>query len=234
MKALASRRLLQKRNRTPSSIRFVSKLVSDYGGERGIRTLERVLAVTRFPIVRLRPTQPSLHIHFSGHFGDNERYYTRFFSSVNPKFSFYFAVLQKITVLPSAILFAAILDAQPPKSSYRPLFLRLSPAWDSTSYLEKTKHRFFNRCFVFGGERGIRTLERVLAVTRFPIVRLRPTQPSLHFNFTCRSVTAKRIITAFSKVSTPFLFFIHVSPFPVFSSCCAMPPAHAYIPFYTY
>ena len=31
------------------------------GGEIGIRTLERVLAVTRFPVARLRPTQPSLH-----------------------------------------------------------------------------------------------------------------------------------------------------------------------------
>ena len=33
--------------------------------------------------------------------------------------------------------------------------------------------------FIFGAERGIRTLERVLTVTRFPIVRLRPAQPSL-------------------------------------------------------
>ena len=32
------------------------------GGKKGIRTLERVLAVTRFPIVRLRPAQPSFHI----------------------------------------------------------------------------------------------------------------------------------------------------------------------------
>ena len=32
------------------------------GGERGIRTLGRVLAYTRFPVVRLRPAQPSLHI----------------------------------------------------------------------------------------------------------------------------------------------------------------------------
>ena len=31
------------------------------GGKRGIRTLERVLAVTRFPIGRLRPAQPSFH-----------------------------------------------------------------------------------------------------------------------------------------------------------------------------
>ena len=29
-----------------------------YGGKGGIRTLERVLAVTRFPVVRLRPAQP--------------------------------------------------------------------------------------------------------------------------------------------------------------------------------
>ena len=36
--------------------------IFSFGGERGIRTLERVLAVTRFPIVRLRPAQPSLHI----------------------------------------------------------------------------------------------------------------------------------------------------------------------------
>ena len=32
------------------------------GGERGIRTLGRVLADTRFPVVRLRPAQPSLHL----------------------------------------------------------------------------------------------------------------------------------------------------------------------------
>ena len=32
-----------------------------YGGERGIRTLGTVLAFTRFPVVRLRPAQPSLH-----------------------------------------------------------------------------------------------------------------------------------------------------------------------------
>ena len=32
-----------------------------HGGERGIRTLVGVLAQTRFPVVRLRPAQPSLH-----------------------------------------------------------------------------------------------------------------------------------------------------------------------------
>ena len=43
---------------------------------------------------------------------------------------------------------------------------------------QKTPCRVF---FVVGGERGIRTLGRVLADTRFPVVRLRPAQPSLQF-----------------------------------------------------
>ena len=33
---------------------------------------------------------------------------------------------------------------------------------------------------LFYGKTGIRTLEAVLALTRFPVVRLRPTQPSFH------------------------------------------------------
>jgi hypothetical protein len=32
-----------------------------FGGERGIRTLGTLLTFTRFPVVRLRPAQPSLH-----------------------------------------------------------------------------------------------------------------------------------------------------------------------------
>lgn len=42
-------------------ITIISKLVSSYGGEEGIRTLETLLTPTRFPIVRLRPAQPPLH-----------------------------------------------------------------------------------------------------------------------------------------------------------------------------
>ena len=41
---------------------LVDKCVLFSGGERGIRTLGRVLADTRFPVVRLRPAQPSLHL----------------------------------------------------------------------------------------------------------------------------------------------------------------------------
>ena len=37
--------------------------------------------------------------------------------------------------------------------------------------------------FLYGGEKEIRTLVGVLAQTRFPVVRLRPTQPSLRADF---------------------------------------------------
>ena len=33
-----------------------------YGGKKGIRTLEGFMGPTRFPVVRLRPAQPSFHI----------------------------------------------------------------------------------------------------------------------------------------------------------------------------
>ena len=35
-----------------------------YGGKKGIRTLEGFRGPTRFPVVRLRPAQPSFHIWF--------------------------------------------------------------------------------------------------------------------------------------------------------------------------
>ena len=46
-------------------------------------------------------------------------------------------------------------------------------------------------CKGFGGERGIRTLGTLLTYTRFPVVRLRPAQPSLHvlLNYVSRLVT---------------------------------------------
>ena len=43
----------------------------------------------------------------------------------------------------------------------------------------KTKKDTDGVLFCFGGEKEIRTLVGVLAQTRFPVVRLRPTQPSL-------------------------------------------------------
>ena len=50
--------LLFTKVKTPRKI----SVCKGFGGEREIRTLGRVLAYTRFPVVRLRPAQPSLHI----------------------------------------------------------------------------------------------------------------------------------------------------------------------------
>ena len=49
-----------------------------------------------------------------------------------------------------------------------------------TSFKKRTFVLVDKSAFFVGGEREIRTLGTVLAVTRFPIVRLRPAQPSLH------------------------------------------------------
>ena len=61
----------------------VDKCVLFSGGERGIRTLVRVLAETRFPVVRLRPAQPSLLASVSNrHFSSDlvtSILYTKFF-----------------------------------------------------------------------------------------------------------------------------------------------------------
>ena len=43
----------------------------------------------------------------------------------------------------------------------------------------KTGYPDWDIPFLYGGEKEIRTLVGVLAQTRFPVVRLRPTQPSL-------------------------------------------------------
>ena len=55
--------------------------------------------------------------------------------------------------------------------------------------------------FVRGGEKEIRTLVGVLAQTRFPVVRLRPAQPSL------RATTYIFYHTEHKKSSTFFIFF---------------------------
>ena len=57
----------------------------------------------------------------------------------------------------------------------------LFTAFESIYYIlhHKTKKTPQGRLSFYGGERGIRTLGTVLAFTRFPVVRLRPAQPSL-------------------------------------------------------
>ena len=61
--------------------------------------------------------------------------------------------------------------------------------------------------FLFGGEREIRTLGTVLAFTRFPVVRLRPAQPSLQIDFII-------ISHLFLKIKSFFKFFLKIIDFP--------------------
>ena len=57
----------------------------------------------------------------------------------------------------------------------------------------------------YGGEKGIRTLDTFIGYTRFPIVRLRPAQPSLH-RFAL--VTARHILADFPCLSRSFFKFL--------------------------
>ena len=81
----------------------------------------------------------------------------------------------------SAVLAAGPLRTSPLKTLPRSVFLtRLTLSGSNPPLITtKTKETPRGCLFRFGGERGIRTPERVLAVTRFPVVRLRPAQPSL-------------------------------------------------------
>ena len=81
-------------------------------------------------------------------------------------------------------------------------------AFESLDYIpaKNKKHPHSRMPFIYGGERGIRTLGRVLADTRFPVVRLRPAQPSLQVSLIIISHTnrfVKGLIKFFS-----FLFQI--------------------------
>ena len=60
--------------------------------------------------------------------------------------------------------------------------------------------------FCYGGKTGIRTLEAVLALTRFPVVRLRPTQPSFHSLAALAFIQVrKHYITRHRQMSSVFL-----------------------------
>ena len=55
-----------------------------------------------------------------------------------------------------------------------------SPILPFLRYTTKTAHDIF-LSWTYGGKKGIRTLEGFRGPTRFPVVRLRPAQPSFHF-----------------------------------------------------
>ena len=63
--------------------------------------------------------------------------------------------------------------------------------FESRNILSATKKDIRLDVLFYGGKGGIRTLERVLAVTRFPVVRLRPAQPP----FRVRSLNRSAIIS---------------------------------------
>ena len=60
---------------------------------------------------------------------------------------------------------------------------------------------------LFGGKRGIRTLGAFIGHTRFPVVRLRPAQPSFHRCYSLRTLNSQVLYyysTSQKKVNTFF------------------------------
>ena len=68
---------------------------------------------------------------------------------------------------------------------------------------------------MFGGEKGIRTLDTVLGYTRFPVVRLRPTRPSLHglLYFFELPITGTVDLSTYDTLYRTYLGFIESIPF---------------------
>ena len=59
----------------------------------------------------------------------------------------------------------------------------------------------------FGGKRGIRTLGAFIGHTRFPVVRLRPAQPSFHRCYSLRTLNSQALYyysTSQKKINTFF------------------------------
>ena len=84
----------------------------------------------------------------------------------------------------------------------------------SSHSIKHKRHHLTVMPFMFGGEGGIRTLEPLLTVTRFPIVRARPTTRLLQVVKYRRSLERLAIIinlSALVKVqTTTFLSFLKI------------------------
>ena len=86
--------------------------------------------------------------------------------------------------------------------------------FESSRSTQKNKNGIpFGIPSLFGGKGGIRTLGRVLADTRFPVVRLRPAQPP----FRTQALT---LYHAGNKKSTPFLRLFKIFLFSVKMPFC--------------
>ena len=72
---------------------------------------------------------------------------------------------------------------------------------------EEIKKRTLYSVRFFGGKRGIRTLGAFMGHTRFPVVRLRPAQPSFHrWDLLCTSVLTVLIYYNRAKMICQHLF----------------------------
>ena len=90
------------------------------------------------------------------------------------------------------------------KKDFKKVDTRFSEEISSKSLPKFKAQKFHKRSvyatFGLGGEKGIRTPEVVLALTRFPIVRLRPAQPSLRATVTLYLKLYEKSRAIFKKV----------------------------------
>ena len=97
------------------------------------------------------------------------------------------------------------------------ILIRISP-------LRKEKQKPAKRqVFIFGGDGEIRTLEELLTLTRFPIVRARPTTRHL------RVCSRKQRYSLCSLVIIMHLSAKVKSQFPIFRTLCRKPPDTAQV-----
>ena len=82
----------------------------------------------------------------------------------------------------------------PPDCFYSRNFVSAAGSFESPSFQFNKKSDPTMWDHFFGGKRGIRTLGAFIGHTRFPVVRLRPAQPSFHNGFCCVHSTRKCLI----------------------------------------
>ena len=82
----------------------------------------------------------------------------------------------------------------PPDCFYSRISASAAGSFESPSFQFNKKSDPTMWDHFFGGKRGIRTLGAFIGHTRFPVVRLRPAQPSFHNGFCCVHSTCKCLI----------------------------------------
>ena len=81
-------------------------------------------------------------------------------------------------------------------------YFLLTPSWTGGFFMPIRRHKKTTtpkkELLFFGGKRGIRTLGAFIGHTRFPVVRLRPAQPSFHRCF-CLCTPDSQVLLYYSK-----------------------------------